>query len=114
MLATIETALLVAGVAGYVLAFALVFRLQRWLRGRGAGWPRLLIGTLARLLALLALLFALSLLGRFSAVRHWPLALRLALSYGTVLALVVAPWAFVWSLHHWRRAAERAAGRGIE
>lgn len=108
MAEVVEYALLAAGVVGYAVAFFMVATLRRWLGGRYGGWPRILTNALVALLALLALLFAVSLATRLGLLGR---GLRFVLSYATVVALVAAPWCLAAALHVWRRRAMRQGER---
>lgn len=99
--------ILAIGCVGYPLAFLAEWRLRRWLGAAGQGWIRATLNALVGLLAVLTLLFALSLgsnLGWFRGLsRGW----GLALSFATIGALALAPWALSLALHLWRRRAIR-------
>lgn len=99
-----------AGALGYLVAFVVVARLRLWMgRNKGRGWPRILMNTFVFLLLLLTLLFAISFAGNFGLVRHLPYPERVALAYGTVGAISLAPWGLTFALWLWWRA-ERGGG----
>lgn len=99
--------ILIVGTAGYPVAFVLVLRLRRWLGDAGSGWIRVTMNGLLWLLAVLAVLFGLSLASHLGLLRGAGRGWAVALSVGTVGAMALAPWGLVLGLHIWRRRAIR-------
>lgn len=109
------------GAVGYPIAFLGVFWLRRWLGVAGRGWVRVTLNALIFLLAVLAVLMGLSLGSSYGWFSKLSLNQGLAISFGTIGALALAPWVLVAALALWlwrtvragRRAGKRRGG-GIE
>lgn len=99
MIQVFAVVLLAVGLVGYVLSLILVWAFRFWMRGRGAGWPRILFNVLMVLLHVLAILFFSSLLGNLGV--RLGRTLGLAVNFGVAGLLAAAPWYFVAALWRW-------------